>query len=102
MSLARPGSCPVFRLLGAFSALVLLLGLVGGALHHHAREDASHACVTCSLSHAPATTTVPLEGAPTLQRHEQVAIPSLDSPRTICASTPSTRAPPADLIAAPA
>lgn len=95
MNQARPGSRPLFRWLGALSGLVLLLGLVGGALHHHAREDASHACVTCSLSHAPATTTVSLESAPRLERHEQVAIPSLDSPRTICASTHSTRAPPA-------
>jgi hypothetical protein len=74
--------------------LLLLLALVAGGVHHHAREDGSHACAICTLSHAPATAAVAaIEPAPTLHV-ERVATPSAEAPRSTGPVSPSSRAPP--------
>jgi hypothetical protein len=74
--------------------LLLLFGLVAGGVHHHAREDGSHACTICTLSHAPATATVAaIEPAPTLHV-ERVAPASAAAPRSTGPVSPSSRAPP--------
>ena len=82
------------RRLALLPGLLLLLALVAGGVHHHAREDASHACAICTLSHAPATATVAqVEPAPTLYV-ERVAPATADAPRTAGPVCPSSRAPP--------
>jgi hypothetical protein len=74
--------------------LLLLLALVAGGVHHHAREDGSHACAICTLSHAPATTTIAaIEPAPTLHS-ERVALHSAAAPCFTGPASPSSRAPP--------
>lgn len=82
------------RRLVLLPGLLLLLALVAGGVHHHAREDGSHPCAICTLSHAPATATVAqIEPAPT--RHvERVAQASVDAPRSAGPVSPSSRAPP--------
>jgi hypothetical protein len=80
--------------LALLPGLLLLLALVAGGVHHHAREDGSHACAICTLSHAPATATVAqIEPAPTLHV-ERVAPFSAVAPRTAGPLSPSSRAPP--------
>jgi len=82
------------RRLALLPALLLLLALVAGGVHHHAREDSSHPCAICTLSHAPATATVAqIEPAPTLHV-ERVAQASADVPRSTGPVSPSSRAPP--------
>jgi hypothetical protein len=41
----------------AFPGMLLLLGLVIGGAHFHERGP-EHSCAVCTMSHAPATTTV--------------------------------------------
>jgi hypothetical protein len=80
--------------LALLPGFLLLLALVAGGVHHHAREDGSHACAICTLSHTPATTTVAqVEPAPTLHV-ERVAPTLADSPRSTGPVSTSSRAPP--------
>lgn len=78
----------------ALPGLMLVAGLfVGGVHHHDAASD--HACAVCTLSHAPATTTVvaPLPAAP-VTFGERIVLPS---DRAHAVRTPvghSGRAPP--------
>ena len=90
----RPPRSSLARRLLLLPGLLLLFGLVAGGLHSHAREDGSHACVICALSHAPATATVAqIEPAPTLHS-ERVAPSSADTPRSAGPVSPSSRGPP--------
>jgi hypothetical protein len=74
--------------------LLLLLGLVVGGVHDHAREDGSHACAICTLSHAPATATVAqVQPAPTMHA-ERVVASSPGVLRFAGPASPSSRAPP--------
>ena len=82
------------RRLALLPGLLLLLALVASGVHHHAREDSSHPCAICTLSHAPATATVAeIEPAPTLHV-ERVAQASADVPRSTGPVSPTSRAPP--------
>jgi hypothetical protein len=94
MDLLRLPTSRLTRRLALLPGLLLLLALVAGGVHHHAREDGSHACAICTLSHAPATATVAaIEPAPTLTV-ERVAPTSADVPRSTGPVSPSSRAPP--------
>jgi hypothetical protein len=94
METPRPRLESLARRMLLLPGLLLLLGLVAGGVHHHAREDGSHACVICTLSHAPATATVArAEPAPTL-RFERVAPSTVETLRSTGPASPSSRAPP--------
>jgi hypothetical protein len=94
METPRPSPTSLARRLLLLPGLLLLLGLVAGGLHHHAREDGAHACAICTLSHAPATATVAqAEPAPTLNR-DRVAPSTVDVLRSTGPASPSSRAPP--------
>ena len=80
--------------LALLPGLLLLLALVAGGVHHHAREDGAHACAICTLSQAPATATVAqAEPAPTLHV-ERVTPFSTEAARPSGPASPSSRAPP--------
>lgn len=94
MTTARDRLHPLLRALAVLPGAVLLLALVVGVLHHHAREDGSHSCAICSLSHALAVTTAAApHGAPTVH-HERVAIAPVASPVAAHLPSPSSRSPP--------
>ena len=80
--------------LGPAFGLLLLLGLVVGGLHHHANENASHACAICSLNHSPATTTATGVAAAPALRFERIALLASDELRSFRIAAPSSRAPP--------
>ena len=84
----------LLRGLALMSAAVLLLGLVAGGLHHHVREDGSHACAICSLSHAPATTTAIVVGSAPAVHCERVVVAPLAAPVASRPSSASSRSPP--------
>jgi len=91
-------SLAIFRRIGARWALVpgvlLLLALVVGGAHNHARESGSHPCAICSLSNVSATpvaAAVPQEGVLHVER--VVLAPAL-APRRASVAAPSCRAPP--------
>lgn len=85
---------PLLRGLALLPGILLLLGLVAGVLHHHAREDGSHSCAICSLSHAPATITVAIVGSAPAVRCERVVVAPLGAPVASCPSSASSRSPP--------
>jgi hypothetical protein len=82
------------RRLALLPALLLLLGLVAGGVHHHAREDGSHACAICTLSHAPATAAVAAIEPETTTLSARVTLPAAVAPRAAGPVSPSSRAPP--------
>ena len=84
----------MLRGLTLLSGAVLLLGLVAGVLHHHVREDGSHSCAICSLSHAPATTTAIVVGNAPAVHCERVAVAPLAAPAASRPSSASSRSPP--------
>ena len=89
----RSGAQP--RWVGVFAALVVVLGVLAGSLHHHAGEDSpQHPCVVCSLHHTPATPVVVAEPAPPAPRYERVPVVAIAAPRTISVATAPARAPP--------
>jgi len=94
--MTRPRKTPrlLLRGLALLSGAVLLLGLVAGVLHHHLREDGSHSCAVCSLSHAPATTTAVIVGSAPAVHHERVVVAPLGAPVASRPSSASSRAPP--------
>jgi hypothetical protein len=94
MDLLRLPTSRLTRRLLLLPGLLLLLALLAGGVHHHAREDGSHACSVCTLSHAPAATAV-VAVEPTPSRHaERVTLPAVDVPRATGPASPSSRAPP--------
>ena len=84
----------LLRGLALLPAALLLLALVAGALHHHAREDGSHACVICSLSHAPATTTAVTAGSAPVVPSERIVVAPLPAPVAPRPASASSRSPP--------
>jgi hypothetical protein len=76
------------RLLGPVLGLVLATSLVVTAFHHHAESATGHACVVCSVGHAPAITTVTATGT------------SAPAPRAERVDAPRAQLPPAPRIAA--
>ena len=94
MDLLRLPTSRLTRRLLLLPGLLLLLGLVAGGVHHHAREAGAHACAICTLSHAPAATAV-AQIEPTPSRHaERLTLPAADVPRAAGPASPSSRAPP--------
>jgi hypothetical protein len=94
MSPVRVARRSILRALSVLPGLVLLLALVAGSAHHHAHEGTSHACAICSLSHAPATTTVAVAvKAPTVSA-ERVFAFTLGTPRPARVAASPSRAPP--------
>jgi hypothetical protein len=92
----RPPKTPrlLFRGLALLFGSVLFLGLVAGVLHHHLREDGSHSCAICSLSHAPATTTAVIVGSAPAVRRERVVVTPRSAPVASGPSSASSRSPP--------
>jgi hypothetical protein len=92
-TLRLPTSRLTHRLL-LLPGLLLLLGLVAGGVHHHAREDGSHACAICTLSHAPATTAVAGIEPADIPTSTRVIAPPAAAPCCAGPVSPSSRAPP--------
>jgi len=94
--MTRPRKTPrlLLRGLALLSGALLMLGLVAGVLHHHAREDGSHSCAICSLSHAPATTTAIIVGSAPAVHCERVVVIPLVAPVASRPSSASSRSPP--------
>ena len=84
------------RWISLAAGLLVVLGLLAGALHHHsAHESGQHPCVVCTLHHAPATPAVVAEPVPPPSSFERVAISDDAHPRTVSALRGPARAPPA-------
>ena len=82
------------RRLALLPAVLLVLGLVVGAVHDHAQDGGAHACAICTLSHAPAEAVVAgIEPAPT-PRVTCVALPAALAPRAAHPAFVCCRAPP--------
>jgi hypothetical protein len=94
--MTKPAKTPrlLLRGLALLPAAVLLLGLLAGVLHRHAREDGSHSCAICSLSHAPATTTAVIVGSAPVVHYERVVVAPLAAPVASRPSSASSRSPP--------
>jgi len=84
----------LLRGLALLPGAVLLLALVVGVLHHHVREDGSHSCAICSLSHAPATPTAVAVGGTPAVHFERVVVTPLAAPVASRPSFASSRSPP--------
>ena len=84
----------LFRGFALLPGAVLLLALVVGVLHHHAREDGSHSCAICSLSRAPARTTAVAVGSAPAVHFERVVVAPLAAPVASRPSSASSRSPP--------
>ena len=92
----RPfGTGAVPRWLEAAAGLVLVLGILAGALHRHAPDESpQHPCVICSLHHAPATPTMVATPEPPAPTFERVAPIKPAAPRAVATESAPTRAPP--------
>lgn len=94
MAEQRPAFGRPARGIAFLAGLVLLFGLVATGVHDHAREDGSHPCAICSLSHAPATVTAVVIGSASAPRVERVTVVPQAQPRDLGPASPSSRAPP--------
>jgi len=91
-----PKTLPLLlRGLAILPGAVMLLALVAGVLHHHVREDGSHSCAICSLSHAPATPTAVAVGSAPAVHFERVVVAPPAAPVASRPSSTSSRSPPA-------
>lgn len=89
-----PPTRPPLRALSLLPGLLLVLGLVTAALHHHPDESHAHPCAICTLSHAPAVATVAETPAPPAFPIERLAPPTLHAPRAVARVPADARAPP--------
>jgi hypothetical protein len=89
-----PASGHLARGLTLLAGLALLFGLVATGIHDHARDDASHPCVICSLGHAPAAAPVVASAAAPVALVQPVVLEPLAEPRSIGPVSASSRAPP--------
>jgi hypothetical protein len=94
MHAARPAVASLLHRLALLPAVLLVLGLVVGAVHDHAQDGGARACAICTLSHAPATTTVAEAEPAPAPRVERVALPAADAPRAARPASRLSRAPP--------
>ncbi len=82
------------RIAGLLAALALLFGFAVTGVHDHARDDSSHPCAICTLSHAPATApAIVSAGAPAVHVARVVLAPRA-LPRDAGPAAPTSRAPP--------
>jgi uncharacterized membrane protein len=88
----------IFRRIGARWALLpsvlLLLALVIGGAHSHARESGAHPCAICSLSNASATPVAVAAPVQSVTNTERVILAPALAPRAASVATPGCRAPP--------
>jgi hypothetical protein len=90
---ARPGL--FHRWLSGAAVAALLLAVLIGGLHSHARQDASHPCALCALAHAPATLSAAVSEEPQARPAERVAPQAPEAPRAGSPLPSLGRAPPA-------
>jgi hypothetical protein len=91
----RPtGALPRWLTLAA--GLVVVLGMLAGAFHHHAPDETTqHPCVVCSLHHTPATPVAVVEPQAPAPSFERIAVVVASAPRTVVVACAPARAPPA-------
>jgi hypothetical protein len=83
------------RTIGAGLAVVLVLGMLAGGLHHHVARSGDDGCAICTLSHtaadAPKVVAVPVTSPIVVER---VVVARTNRPLGVTLRTASTRAPP--------